>query len=96
VREKIEEGDDRKECGSCGRRFSEEAFPKHVTVCEKVFMKKRKEFSAQDQRTIDAEHRKILGQVSSKMAFYENSKLNTKWKIHSAQFRNAIISARTG
>jgi CRISPR/Cas system-associated protein Cas10 (large subunit of type III CRISPR-Cas system) len=46
VREKIEEGDERQECDHCGRRFNEEAFQKHIIVCEKVFIKRRKEFNA--------------------------------------------------
>lgn len=34
--------------------------------------------------------------AQSKLSYYENAKLNNKWKIHSAQFRAAIESARTG
>ena len=30
------------------------------------------------------------------MSYYESKKLNQKWKIHSAQFRAAIMSAKTG
>ena len=31
-----------------------------------------------------------------KLSYYENQKLNTKWKIYSAQFRAAIESGKTG
>ena len=30
------------------------------------------------------------------MSYYESKKLNQKWKVHSAQFRAAIMSAKTG
>lgn len=33
------------ECGSCGRRFNEEAIDKHERICNKVFQQKRKEFN---------------------------------------------------
>jgi hypothetical protein len=46
VRDKIEEGDERKECDFCGRRFLDEAFEKHIVICEKVFIKRRKEFNS--------------------------------------------------
>jgi len=42
----VDEDDKRAECEHCGRRFNEEAIAKHITVCEKVFIKKRKEFNA--------------------------------------------------
>ena len=45
MRENVDENDTRKECDHCGRRFNEEALPKHIQICEKVFMKKRKEFN---------------------------------------------------
>jgi hypothetical protein len=45
VRENVDESDERKECDHCGRRFGEEAYLKHISVCEKVFIKKRKEFN---------------------------------------------------
>lgn len=60
VREQIEEGDERAECELCGRRFASEAYEKHIKICEKVFMKKRKEFNVQKQRIIGDEHSKIL------------------------------------
>ena len=34
--------------------------------------------------------------AQSKLSYYEQHKLNTKWKIYSAQFRAAIVSAKTG
>jgi len=46
IRDKVEEGDERKECEQCGRRFNDESFIKHTSICLKVFIKKRKEFNA--------------------------------------------------
>jgi hypothetical protein len=65
----------------CGRRFNEEAYPKHISICEKVFIKKRKEFNPLKQRTIDSEHYSLLESAQSKMAYYETNKLNQKWKV---------------
>lgn len=33
------------------------------------------------QRTVSNEHQKILKIAQNKMNYYENAKLNTKWKI---------------
>lgn len=96
VRDHIEEGDDRTECQLCGRRFAAESFEKHSKVCEKVFIKKRKEFNTQKQRVITEEHGRLLENVQQKHSYYDNSKLNQKWKIRSAQFRAAILSGKTG
>ncbi|CDW78396.1 UNKNOWN [Stylonychia lemnae] len=41
---------DRIECPSCQRKFIQEAYEKHIKVCQKVFMKKRKVFNARKQR----------------------------------------------
>ena len=38
----------------------EEAYAKHIVMCEKVFIKKRKEFNMLKHRTVDAEHLKFL------------------------------------
>ena len=84
------------ECETCGRRFNEEAYQKHIQVCEKVFIKKRKEFNVTKQRAINEEHLRTLERAQQKLSYYETSKLNSKWKIQSAQFRAAIESAKTG
>ena len=34
------------QCPSCGRSFNERAFLKHIKICQKVFVQKRKEFNA--------------------------------------------------
>lgn len=97
MREPTDEKDDRRECDHCGRRFSEEAFLKHFTVCEKVFIKRRKEFDSTKQRTLNEEHQKFLEVAQSKLSYYQiDKKLNDKWRLYSAQFRAAVQSAKTG
>ena len=39
-------------CPSCSRKFNENAYEKHVKICEEVFIKKRKEFNMQEKRII--------------------------------------------
>ena len=41
-------------CPTCGRKFNPTAYEKHVKICEKVFMKKRKAFNASAKR-VDTE-----------------------------------------
>ena len=36
------------ECEICERKFNSGAYKKHVKVCEKVFVKKRKQFNAKE------------------------------------------------
>jgi hypothetical protein len=43
------------ECPTCGRKFNENAFEKHVKICEEVFVKKRKAFNSKAHRIIDQE-----------------------------------------
>lgn len=37
-------------CNSCGRSFNPNSISKHMKVCKKVFVEKRKEFNSKDQR----------------------------------------------
>ena len=59
-------------------------------------MKKRKEFNTLKQRIVGEDHQQILDQVQSKHAYYENAKLNKKWKLQSAQFRAAVTGGKSG
>ena len=43
------------QCPTCGRTFNEVAFSKHIKICKKVFVNKRKEFNAQAHRIIEPE-----------------------------------------
>lgn len=80
-------------CPHCGRAFNSIAFPKHVKICQKVFLKKRKAFNTQKQRIIDSEQASLMKQGA--MEAKRNPKLNNnkqkggipKWKLQSMEFR---------
>lgn len=41
------------ECPDCGRKFNDKAYPRHVKICKKVFVEKRKAFDMTTQRVAD-------------------------------------------
>ena len=41
------------ECPSCGRKFNENAYEKHVKICKDVFIKKRKAYDMKEKRIVD-------------------------------------------
>ncbi|TNV73828.1 hypothetical protein FGO68_gene15711 [Halteria grandinella] len=87
--------DPRQECELCFRRFNLDSFERHILICEKVFFKKRKAFDSLKQRTLGDEHYQMIEAAMQKFSYYnENVKLNTKWKIRSAQFRMAVQQAK--
>ena len=49
-------------CPHCGRSFNSNALTKHVKICEKVFLKKRKAFNAQKYRFVDSEQASLMKQ----------------------------------
>ena len=64
--EEFEEDDanlPQEECPDCGRKFNQNAFEKHVKICKKVFMQKRKKFDSTKQRLqgdgVDPELKKV-------------------------------------
>lgn len=44
--------EDREECPSCGRKFNVSAMEKHLKICQKVFMQKRKVFDSKKMREV--------------------------------------------
>lgn len=50
-----DDGAERLECPTCGRKFKEEALMKHEKVCKKVFVQKRKVFDTKKQRQVEDE-----------------------------------------
>lgn len=42
-------------CPSCGRKFKSDRLDKHLGVCNKVFVQKRKQFDAKGMRNQDLE-----------------------------------------
>ena len=47
------EGGEQRECPDCGRRFNPASFSKHIRICAKVFMQKRKVFDSKKMRVAD-------------------------------------------
>jgi hypothetical protein len=80
-------------CPHCGRNFNPNALSKHVKICEKVFMKKRKAFNTQKQRINDSEQASLMkqGAMEAKRNPLLNNKKNNgaipKWKLQSMAFR---------
>ena len=56
-------------CPHCGRSFNSNAFSKHIKICEKVFLQKRKAFNAQQYRFTDSEQASLMkkGAMKEKM-----------------------------
>ena len=48
------------ECGNCHRRFAPESYEKHVNICKKVFMTKRKAFNSAKQRMVDNDQKLMV------------------------------------
>jgi protein subunit release factor A len=78
------------QCTVCLRNFTEESFKKHFMLCEKVFFRMRQEFSSVSQRISDPEHKEKLEAARQTISFYQNPKLNQKWKLESRKFRKTV------
>lgn len=53
-------GGDLSQCPSCGRSFNENAYHRHVKVCKKVFVQKRKVFNAAAHRIDNPEQQQMV------------------------------------
>ena len=79
-------------CPHCGRSFNSNAFSKHIKICEKVFLQKRKAYNAQKYRFNDSEQASLMkqGAMKEKMNPLLNKKNEgaiPKWKLQSMAFR---------
>ena len=79
-------------CPHCGRSFNSNAFSKHIKICEKVFLKKRKAYNAQKYRFNDSEQASLMKQGAMKekmnpLLNKKNSGQIPKWKLQSMAFR---------
>lgn len=65
-----EESGEMRECPHCGRKFNVTPYAKHIKICEKVFIKKRKVFDSTKMRIqgVDPELEKILAQAAKDAA----------------------------
>lgn len=95
------EGDDKEQCGICGRSFKPEALEKHEKICKKVFATKRKAFDTKKTRIIDGEHAMMLKHQEhnekKKGKFKEKEKKNKtqNWKKQSNELR-AVCRLKEG
>jgi len=93
------------QCDECDRKFRREAFIKHVKICKKVFVEKRKTFDSKKARLTDEQQQlaqkqewndqsniKIKSNISKKPQGYDEKPLKKipKWKMQSEQFRKAL------
>ena len=91
--EQIDEADEiTSPCPHCGRNFNQNAFDKHVKICQKVFQKKRKAFNIQKQRINDYEQASLMKQGAiEEKRLKKINKMNQgkipKWKQQSMEFR---------
>ena len=79
-------------CPHCGRSFNSNAFSKHIKICEKVFLKKRKAYNSQKHRFTESEQVSLMkqGALKEKMNPLLNKKKTgaiPKWKLQSMAFR---------
>ena len=90
-------------CPSCGRHFNKEPFAKHVKVCKKVFVQKRKVFDSSSMRlkaipdlqsvqpSAASNRKKNLSNSKPQQMNPNGTKI---WKQQSESFREAIRAAR--
>ncbi len=90
------------ECKYCQRKFNPESLVKHQKVCQsRPDKKKRKEFDSKKARLVSEEQKKLVQSNSKKapsaaaaIAKNPSTKKMPKWKIQSAQFRNAMKATK--
>ena len=75
-------------CPECGRKFNEQSFSKHVTICAKVFQQKRKVFDSSISRVVDSDH------YTKSTNSVPRNNTSSKWKVQSNAFRQAMQAAR--
>ncbi len=86
------------ECPDCGRHFAPEPFSRHVRICKKVFVNKRKVFDSSKKRIEAIPELKSL--LDSKKrnkrqsAAAQQPPKSNKWKEQSMAFREAMRAAR--
>ncbi len=101
-----EESGPKRECPDCGRSFVEASFAKHVKICQKVFMKKRKVFNSQAHRAAAiiedngpdarAAVKKGIKNASTDHDKEDKGKSSkkAKWQMQSNQLREAMRQNR--
>lgn len=93
-------------CPTCQRTFNPESFEKHMRVCKKVFVQKRKTFDSQKKRLLaNDETSSLVSLEPSKRPIDSASNASEKptvdhvvpkWKADSEAFRQAMRAIKTG
>lgn len=87
-------------CHLCGRTFNLKALQRHMKICEKVFVKKRKQFDMAAQRRPEGEEnnapvgRRRGGAKAKAKAASAAEPPENKWRKKSEAFRDAMRAAR--
>ena len=101
---------EQKQCPDCGRKFNPIPFEKHVKICAKVFLEKRKAFDSKKMRiqSVAAENPDIVKVLKEKAKDERKNKNNkpgansraiaaskkAKWKAESEAFRAAMRAGK--
>ena len=88
-------------CPDCGRKFVRAVYDKHVKICKKVFMKKRKAFDSKEARKKESALEEFEKEKEMETKYNGSRKKNTKqkeqpikksdvpkWKKQSEELRN--------
>jgi hypothetical protein len=103
-----EYGGQKLECPDCHRKFNPIPYEKHVKICAKVFVQKRKVFDSSQMRNDNPDLQQILKDKKKQEALERRKKgkavskpeepvagsVASKWKQQSSAFRNAMKAAR--
>jgi hypothetical protein len=82
-----------RQCPDCGRKFNETAYEKHVKICRKVFIEKRKEFDSQKHRVEGTEMAALPTNKRSQSASATTAPNNSSIKSakHSSHRSNSAL-----
>lgn len=83
-----------RQCPDCGRKFNEVAYEKHVKICKKVFLEKRKEFDSHKHR-VEGTEMASLSSTNKRSQSTNNTTSTTNNSIkaakHSSHQSNAAL-----
>jgi len=92
-------------CPDCGRKFKEDRLDRHIKICQKVFVQKRKQFNSAANRLGELDNANALienaKQIEKEKEMHKENKGSVKkdkavpkWKAQSLAFRQAILAAK--
>lgn len=95
----VEDDEPQEACPHCNRTFRMKVLEKHLKICQKVFMEKRKAFDvggvSAEAAKLKAEHdRAEKLEAKKKGGKKEDPSKDPAWKKKSEAFRNVIKNAR--